>query len=428
MASRAPKDETDDCCFYDFSQPDDYRHRRWVITRMFFILWGQPPNRGMLWGTLACFLWVLPSVLTLVTGDFDTPQEWALLGLTAALTPPLTLPVLWIGLFFFLKRQPRDPNHAVIPWYYDIYVYRILIQVYFGVGFVGAVILLVMSLVQNLQESRLSLDFGVFQRRFNAAISEGIAFNTPWPWVGNLSLLDDWRVTVAWLVVWGALTVAVFRRVRRSLELRRAIGVVVLMLLSMPLHLLLVDALDGVLVNYLAPFSMTRALLSGFSNTIRVVLASVVATTLLGIFLGIGLLSRNYLVRNLALIYTEIFRNTPLLAQIIFIYQAFLILLPPESQGAENSSLSSPDRIGPFRLHEDLYSLNAQGLRYVRVSPTESANWFFLSILVGAVGVWALRRWRLGVADRTGQPARTWALALPLFGLCVGAGWLASGG
>ena len=49
----------------------------------------------------------------------------------------------------------------------------------------------------------------------------------------------------------------------------------------------------------------------GFINTIRVVLIGLVATTVLGIMVGIFLLSRNFLLRTISRAYVEILRNTP---------------------------------------------------------------------------------------------------------------------
>ena len=54
----------------------------------------------------------------------------------------------------------------------------------------------------------------------------------------------------------------------------------------------------------------------GFINTLRVVLLGLIATTVIGILVGISLLSRNFLVRTLSRSYVEVLRNTPVLLQI----------------------------------------------------------------------------------------------------------------
>lgn len=78
------------------------------------------------------------------------------------------------------------------------------------------------------------------------------------------------------------------------------------------------------------PYS--RALLAGFLNTLRVSIAGIVLSTLLGISVGIARLSSNWLVRQLALWYVETLRNTPLLLQLFFWYFAVFLNLPDAAQ------------------------------------------------------------------------------------------------
>lgn len=66
----------------------------------------------------------------------------------------------------------------------------------------------------------------------------------------------------------------------------------------------------------------------GVVNTIRVVGVGLVATTILGIFVGIFLLSSNWLIRNISQAYVEVLRNTPILLQIIAWYFIGLLALP----------------------------------------------------------------------------------------------------
>jgi general L-amino acid transport system permease protein len=71
-----------------------------------------------------------------------------------------------------------------------------------------------------------------------------------------------------------------------------------------------------------------RALLVCLLNTLLVAVLSIVAATLLGLLVGIMRLSTNWLVRNLALGFVELVRNTPQLVQIIFWYISVLQTLP----------------------------------------------------------------------------------------------------
>lgn len=71
-----------------------------------------------------------------------------------------------------------------------------------------------------------------------------------------------------------------------------------------------------------------RAFLVGLLNTLRVALAGIVGATLLGTLVGLGRLSRNLLVRGLCRTYVELFRNVPLLVQLLVWYLLLVSQLP----------------------------------------------------------------------------------------------------
>jgi general L-amino acid transport system permease protein len=75
-----------------------------------------------------------------------------------------------------------------------------------------------------------------------------------------------------------------------------------------------------------------RALLVCVLNTLLVAALSIVAATLLGLLVGIMRLSANWLVRNIALAFIEVIRNTPQLVQIVFWYVSVLQTLPGPRQ------------------------------------------------------------------------------------------------
>ena len=82
------------------------------------------------------------------------------------------------------------------------------------------------------------------------------------------------------------------------------------------------------LVSYSATSTYGRAFLVGLLNTLLVAAIGVVLATFLGFFIGIARLSKNFVVAKLASFYVEIMRNTPLLLQLLFIYNAVLKPLP----------------------------------------------------------------------------------------------------
>jgi general L-amino acid transport system permease protein len=70
------------------------------------------------------------------------------------------------------------------------------------------------------------------------------------------------------------------------------------------------------------------ALFAGFINSLTVIVTGILLASGVGITAGIARLSDNWLVRNLALVYVEALRNTPLLLQLFFWYFAVFLTLP----------------------------------------------------------------------------------------------------
>ncbi len=74
-----------------------------------------------------------------------------------------------------------------------------------------------------------------------------------------------------------------------------------------------------------------QAFMVGVINTLRAVSIGLVGATVLGILLGIFLLSNNWLIRNISRAYVEILRNTPILVQLIFWYFVVMLSLPRDN-------------------------------------------------------------------------------------------------
>ncbi|MBW4558155.1 MAG: ABC transporter permease subunit [Trichormus sp. ATA11-4-KO1] len=82
------------------------------------------------------------------------------------------------------------------------------------------------------------------------------------------------------------------------------------------------------LLNYKPTDTYSRALWAGLVNSLRIAIAGIFLTTIVGISTGIARLSDNWLVQKIALVYVEIFRNTPLLLQLLFWYFAVFLGFP----------------------------------------------------------------------------------------------------
>ncbi len=134
------------------------------------------------------------------------------------------------------------------------------------------------------------------------------------------------------------------------------------------------------LFDYTARDSYLRAFLVGMSNTLRVALAGIVLASLLGVTVGLMRLSQHPLVAWLGAAYVEVFRNIPLLIQLLAIYLLVTELLPEASDAIsiEGAAL-----------------LSKGGLQIaVPMEGVAALLWAFAAFIVaGAVGWLLARRW-----------------------------------
>jgi len=83
---------------------------------------------------------------------------------------------------------------------------------------------------------------------------------------------------------------------------------------------------------YLIPFQSQdaygRAFLVGVLNSLKVMIIGVILTTILGVSVGIARFSNNWLVQKTVSTYVDLFRNTPILLQLLFWYFAVFSNLP----------------------------------------------------------------------------------------------------
>ncbi len=162
--------------------------------------------------------------------------------------------------------------------------------------------------------------------------------------------------------------------------------------------------------------SRLDALQVGLVRTIQIAIVGIILTTILGVLLGIARLSQNWLVATFARIYVELFRNTPPLVVIIFIYLGMFInggFLP---------------RVGDAVEIPNLLAADIRGISVLWVSFTDSP-WPYLLVLVGAIAVgWGVVRWRNHVQDAQGKPTYPMLSGLVVFLAMAIVGWLALGG
>jgi general L-amino acid transport system permease protein len=81
-------------------------------------------------------------------------------------------------------------------------------------------------------------------------------------------------------------------------------------------------------IQYSSDSTYFRALVLGLINTLIVAVAGIITATIVGLLVGIGRLSHNWLIAKLSTVYVEVFRNIPPLLVIFFWYKGVLSLLP----------------------------------------------------------------------------------------------------
>jgi general L-amino acid transport system permease protein len=156
-----------------------------------------------------------------------------------------------------------------------------------------------------------------------------------------------------------------------------------------------------------------KAFCVGILNTLKVSIIGIICATFLGLFFGIARLSSNWLIRTIATIYVECFRNIPLLLQILFWYTAAVGQLP---RVRESISLFG----GAF--------INNRGIYLPSPEPTSGLKiwmWFLGAGLLLAVILYIVRWRQLQQLDRPGFRAK-WAL--PAFLILALCGWFLTPG
>ena len=145
-----------------------------------------------------------------------------------------------------------------------------------------------------------------------------------------------------------------------------------------------------------------RIFIIGALNTLYISALAIILSTMLGFFIGVLRLSSNWLVSKVALAYVEIFRNTPILIQIIFWYIGVFSLLPRVknsidlSFGTGNLLLNNRGFYIPWPIPGDLLWLTG------------------VAIIIAVIAVFILRRWAQNRQDKTGQIFPTFIVSAAL--------------
>jgi general L-amino acid transport system permease protein len=158
--------------------------------------------------------------------------------------------------------------------------------------------------------------------------------------------------------------------------------------------------------------SYWKAFLVGLANTVRVAIIGILIATVMGTLIGIGRLSRNFLVRAVCSAYVELFRNIPVLLQLLMWYLLLNELLPPVIDAlnpAPGIYLSKGGLAFPVPVWAPGFGLIAAGA------------------FAGLSLAWLYRRWALSQFVLTGRARPVWWPALAIFVVGIVGGWVAAG-
>ena len=153
------------------------------------------------------------------------------------------------------------------------------------------------------------------------------------------------------------------------------------------------------LLPYQESDSYARVFVVGLLNTLLVSALAIVAATILGTVVGVLRVSRNWLMRQLAAVYVELFRNVPLLLQLFFWYFAVLAVLPaPRAStlrwGCEEAGC--------------LAALSNRGLVLAAPLWQAALQWAVAALVSGVIAAFLLRAWNHRRQRRSGQVLRLW--------------------
>jgi len=142
------------------------------------------------------------------------------------------------------------------------------------------------------------------------------------------------------------------------------------------------------IIDYSSDSSYLRALQVGLINTLIVAFVGIITATIVGVLVGIGRLSHNWLIAKLSLIYVEVFRNIPPLLVIFFWYIGVLAALPDVKK-----SLSLP--FSTF--------LSNRGIYVPTPVAGEGFNLVWIAFAVAIVAAIVFARWAKAKQMATGK-------------------------
>ncbi|OKH89818.1 amino acid ABC transporter permease [Thalassospira sp. TSL5-1] len=166
------------------------------------------------------------------------------------------------------------------------------------------------------------------------------------------------------------------------------------------------------MIDYTPKSNYATALIVGLLNTVKVAFLGIVLCTIIGTIFGIARLSSNWIVRKLATVYVETFRNIPVLLQLFFWYA----IIPGAFPAARNALQPIPDVL-----------MTNRGI-YVPVPVADNAYEFMgIAAILAFVIIYFMKKWADKRLDATGQPFPVFWASIGIFVGLVLVAYLAGG-
>jgi len=126
----------------------------------------------------------------------------------------------------------------------------------------------------------------------------------------------------------------------------------------------------------------------GLINTLIISFFGIILTTILGLLIGIARLSSNWIISHLAAGYIEIFRNIPILLQILFWYNIVLASMPSVRQS--------------YSFFDSIF-INQRGIFIPKPIFEDGAGLIAAGLVLALIGGWIISKWAKKRHDDTGK-------------------------
>lgn len=184
------------------------------------------------------------------------------------------------------------------------------------------------------------------------------------------------------------------------------------------------------LLDYSSRDTHLRASLLGLLNTLILAFVGCVTATILGVFIGVARLSKNWLISRIMTVYVEMFRNVPVLLWIVLVMAILIESLPPPSKFRARGDTPPEASMSIFEsvavtnrgvyIPEPLFSRSLGDISFFGTGSLRfdvSLDLLaYIAVLIGSIlAIRAVNRRATKIQNATGDRPTTWYLNLGIF-------------